>query len=258
MARCFFRDQHITDDDLLAFSRRFGDLDPPPIQEHGRQSPEGYPDIYVVSNVLDDKGAPIGALGAGEAVWHTDMSYLALPPDASMLYSLEVPPDRRRHLGARHAGRLGDAARCAEGQGARPPHQARRHLQFGRLPAQRRDPDRRSAQGAGRLASGGDQPPGNRRAVALSGTPAQFVCGRSLAGRLRCAARCALGAYRAAGSCATSTAGASAICCCGTTAPPCTGAIRSTTRRAASCIARRSRARPPRASGSRRPNRASA
>jgi taurine dioxygenase len=87
-----FRDQTLTDDDLLAFSRRFGELDPPPNQEHGRQSPEGYPDIYVVSNVLDDKGAPIGALGAGEAVWHTDMSYLALPPDASMLYSLEVPP----------------------------------------------------------------------------------------------------------------------------------------------------------------------
>ena len=87
-----FRDQHIADDDLLAFSRRFGELDPPPNQEHGRQSPEGYPDIYVVSNVLDDKGAPIGALGAGEAVWHTDMSYLSTPPDASMLYSLEVPP----------------------------------------------------------------------------------------------------------------------------------------------------------------------
>jgi taurine dioxygenase len=87
-----FRDQQISDDDLLAFSRRFGDLDPPPVQEHGRQSPEGYPDIYVVSNVLDDKGAPIGALGAGEAVWHTDMSYLQTPPDASMLYSLEVPP----------------------------------------------------------------------------------------------------------------------------------------------------------------------
>jgi len=87
-----FRDQKLTDDDLLAFSRRFGELDPPPIQEHGRQSPEGYPDVYVVSNVLDDKGAPIGALGAGEAVWHTDMSYLQTPPDASMLYSLEVPP----------------------------------------------------------------------------------------------------------------------------------------------------------------------
>src|ERR1041385_2891378 len=87
-----FRYQKLTDDDLLAFSRRFGELDPPPVQEHARQSPEGYPDVYVVSNVLDAKGAPIGALGAGEAVWHTDMSYLATPPDASMLYSLEVPP----------------------------------------------------------------------------------------------------------------------------------------------------------------------
>ena len=87
-----FRGQKLSDDDLLAFSRRFGDLDPPPNQERGRQSPPGYPDIYVVSNVLDDKGQPVGALGAGEAVWHTDMSYLKLPPDASMLYALEIPP----------------------------------------------------------------------------------------------------------------------------------------------------------------------
>jgi taurine dioxygenase len=87
-----FRNQQLSDDDLLAFSRRFGELDPPPNQEHGRQSPPGYPDIYVVSNVLDEKGQPIGALGAGEAVWHTDMSYADLPPDASMLYALEIPP----------------------------------------------------------------------------------------------------------------------------------------------------------------------
>src|ERR1700751_6416045 len=69
----------------------FADLDPPPNQERGRQGPPGFPDIYVVSNVLDDKGRPIGALGAGEAVWHTDMSYLELPPDASLLYALEIP-----------------------------------------------------------------------------------------------------------------------------------------------------------------------
>ena len=87
-----FRGQALSDDDLLTFSRRFGELDPPPNQERGRQSPPGYPDIYVVSNVLDEKGEPIGALGAGEAVWHTDMSYLDLPPDASMLYALEIPP----------------------------------------------------------------------------------------------------------------------------------------------------------------------
>ena len=45
-----------------------------------------------MSNVLDKNGDPIGALGAGEAVWHTDMSYLDEPPDASMLYALEIPP----------------------------------------------------------------------------------------------------------------------------------------------------------------------
>ena len=86
-----FRNQHLSDDDLLTFSRHFGALDSPPNQGAGRKSPEGYPEVYVVSNVLDDKGEPIGALGDGEAVWHTDMSYAAMPPDASMLYSLEIP-----------------------------------------------------------------------------------------------------------------------------------------------------------------------
>jgi taurine dioxygenase len=86
-----FRGQQLTDDDLLAFSRHFGELDPPPNQGAGRKSPPGYPDIYVVSNVRDDQGEPIGALGDGEALWHTDMSYAPRPPDASMLYSLEIP-----------------------------------------------------------------------------------------------------------------------------------------------------------------------
>ena len=36
-------------------------------------------------------GESIGSLGDGEAVWHTDMSYLDMPPKASMLYALEVP-----------------------------------------------------------------------------------------------------------------------------------------------------------------------
>ena len=86
-----FRGQRLTDDDLLSFSRHFGALDAPPNQGAGRRSPVGYPDIYVVSNVLDDKGEPIGALGDGEAAWHTDMSYAPRPPDASMLYALEIP-----------------------------------------------------------------------------------------------------------------------------------------------------------------------
>ena len=86
-----FRNQQLTDDDLLSFSRHFGALDSPPNQGAGRKSPPGYPEVYIVSNVLDEQGEQIGALGDGEAAWHTDMSYLAQPPDASMLYSLEIP-----------------------------------------------------------------------------------------------------------------------------------------------------------------------
>ncbi|HET9019819.1 MAG TPA: TauD/TfdA family dioxygenase [Acetobacteraceae bacterium] len=84
------RDQSLTDADLIAFSRRFGDLDLAPVQESGRRVVAGHPEIYVVSNVMVD-GEPIGSLGAGEAVWHTDMSYLPAPPMASLLYALEVP-----------------------------------------------------------------------------------------------------------------------------------------------------------------------
>src|ERR1700683_3185537 len=89
-----FRGQHLTDAELIAFSRRFGELDLAPVQESGRRFVEGMPELYVVSNVRKD-GDPIGSLGHGEAVWHTDMSYLPDPPMASMLYALEIPPTGR-------------------------------------------------------------------------------------------------------------------------------------------------------------------
>jgi len=87
-----FRGQSLEDADLIRFSRRFGNLDIAPVQETGRRFVDGYPEIYVVSNVVGADGEPIGSLGAGEAVWHTDMSYLPQPPKMSMLYALEVPP----------------------------------------------------------------------------------------------------------------------------------------------------------------------
>ena len=85
------RGQSLSDKDLIAFSRRLGDLDWAPVQENGRRFVEGLPEIYIVSNVKVN-GEEIGSLGDGEAVWHTDMSYLDMPPKASMLYALEVPP----------------------------------------------------------------------------------------------------------------------------------------------------------------------
>ncbi|HWM66645.1 MAG TPA: TauD/TfdA family dioxygenase, partial [Steroidobacteraceae bacterium] len=39
-----FRNQQLTDDDLLSFSRHFGTLDSPPNQGAGRKSPPGYPE----------------------------------------------------------------------------------------------------------------------------------------------------------------------------------------------------------------------
>jgi alpha-ketoglutarate-dependent taurine dioxygenase len=87
-----FPGQQLNDEDLIAFSRRLGELDYAPIQETGRRFVKDYPEIYVVSNVIED-GEPIGSLGAGEASWHTDMSYLEDPPKASILYALEVPAE---------------------------------------------------------------------------------------------------------------------------------------------------------------------
>src|SRR5215831_17045064 len=57
-----FRRQQLNDEDLIAFSRRFGELDYAPIQETGRRFVEGQPEIYIVSNVIEN-GGPLGSLG---------------------------------------------------------------------------------------------------------------------------------------------------------------------------------------------------
>ncbi|HZT86727.1 MAG TPA: TauD/TfdA family dioxygenase [Stellaceae bacterium] len=84
-----FRGQRLSDDDLMRFSRRFGELDLAPIS--AGSSPDKRDYVMVVSNVVEN-GQAIGQLGAYEAVWHTDMSYIDEPPRASALYALEVPP----------------------------------------------------------------------------------------------------------------------------------------------------------------------
>src|SRR5271170_458349 len=86
-----FHDQSLSDPQLLAFSRRFGDLDPPGPNPFGEPFNKQHPEINVISNVVQ-AGKPIGNLGDGEAVWHADMTYVDVPPKAAMLYSLEVPP----------------------------------------------------------------------------------------------------------------------------------------------------------------------
>ena len=84
------RGQSLNDDQLLAFTRYFGELDPPGPNPYGEAFLPEYPDINVISNVVEN-GRHIGNLGDGEAVWHADMTYIDVPPKAAVLHSLEVP-----------------------------------------------------------------------------------------------------------------------------------------------------------------------
>src|SRR5882672_4862344 len=83
----FFRDQHVTPPQQVAFTRRFGEIEFNIFGE--RWSVPGSPEIVVVSNVTEDN-RPIGVRRAGEN-WHSDMCYTARPPRGTMLYAIETP-----------------------------------------------------------------------------------------------------------------------------------------------------------------------
>lgn len=82
-----FRQQHLTPEHLLRFARRFGPLE---ISPRTQFALAGFPEILLLSNILDAHGRPIGNAEAG-LTWHTDLSYTATPPRGSLLYAVEVP-----------------------------------------------------------------------------------------------------------------------------------------------------------------------
>jgi taurine dioxygenase len=97
-----WRGQHINDDQLLEVSGVFG----PPHEAASRKYHldvgqkvddtfmiSKHKSVSIISNLGPD-GKPVmdnGGLGSYEVVWHTDNSYVKVPPAGSMLYSLEVP-----------------------------------------------------------------------------------------------------------------------------------------------------------------------
>jgi taurine dioxygenase len=86
------RGQSLSMGDLERFSGYFGKLDKAPVTPWtGLPHIPDHPYIAVMSNIEQD-GRPIGSLGYGEAIWHTDMSYKAETPTASILYAVEIPP----------------------------------------------------------------------------------------------------------------------------------------------------------------------
>ena len=85
-----FRGQQLDDSALVAFSRRFGELDMAPTPAAGERMVVTLPEVAVISNIVVS-GKAVGSLGNSELVWHQDMSYNELPPKASLLYGIETP-----------------------------------------------------------------------------------------------------------------------------------------------------------------------
>lgn len=83
-----FRDQHITPEQHIAFSRRFGELQ---IHVLKQFLLAGHPEIFIISNIVEN-GQPIGLGDAGK-FWHSDLSYKELPSLGSMLYAQELPEE---------------------------------------------------------------------------------------------------------------------------------------------------------------------
>ena len=86
------RGQALTDPQLIALGKKLGALEPPGMSIIGKPYIDEYPDILVISNIIED-GQPKGNLGAGEAIWHTDMSYRDTPVSYAILHALEIPPE---------------------------------------------------------------------------------------------------------------------------------------------------------------------
>jgi taurine dioxygenase len=91
----FFRNQKLTPEQQVAFTRRFGVL-----EQHVRKESRlgGHPEILIISNLLDEQGNAIGSQDAGR-FWHSDLSYKKEPSMLSALYSVEVPVKDGKVLG---------------------------------------------------------------------------------------------------------------------------------------------------------------
>ncbi len=96
-----WRDQTLPDISFLEAAAIFGVTKEPAARKYqleggykigGRIVPL-HPHVSLISN-LNEEGEPVmhnGALGSAEVVWHSDNSYVEVPPAGSMLYAVVIP-----------------------------------------------------------------------------------------------------------------------------------------------------------------------
>lgn len=83
-----FRDQDISDQEHVAFSRRLGELAVHNVRQYVLAE---MPEILGITNVPRAGKVPGNAKGA--RYWHSDLSYEDRPSLASLLHAIEVPPE---------------------------------------------------------------------------------------------------------------------------------------------------------------------
>lgn len=90
-----FRDQHLSSERQISFSRRFGELEVHIVKKYLLPR---HPEILLISNIRDESGENIGLADAG-FTWHSDVSYRQRPSRCSLLYAIEVPEKDGEALG---------------------------------------------------------------------------------------------------------------------------------------------------------------
>ncbi len=83
-----FRNQQVTPQAHIDFSRRFGPLE---IHVLHQFQLKNHPEILIVSNIKEN-GEPIG-LGDAGVYWHSDISYKPKPSLGSLLHAQELPSE---------------------------------------------------------------------------------------------------------------------------------------------------------------------
>jgi taurine dioxygenase len=84
-----FRDQKVTREQHIAFSRRFGELDKH--ESLPRDRHPDYPELLLVTNEPKPNGQPSDSKYTGQ-LWHSDLSFTPVPALGSVLRGIDIPP----------------------------------------------------------------------------------------------------------------------------------------------------------------------